>query len=106
MKSMSSPETRKRYSRAFSGEFVMDTTFQECIAMERIKRKTMGDFLMGLNSVEFIGNTFIDLYFNDFMIVDYLELVENIKFEDIIDRFNSHLKEDNVVLSIIKPLEK
>ncbi|MCK9443066.1 MAG: insulinase family protein [Tissierellaceae bacterium] len=73
---------------------------------ERIKRKTMGDFLMGLNSVEFVGNNFIDLYFSDFMIVDYLDLLENIRYEDIIDRFNSHLKEDNVVLSIIKPLEK
>jgi len=66
----------------------------------------MGDFLMGLNSVEFVGNNFIDLYFSDFMIVDYLDLLENIRYEDIIDRFNSHLKEDNVVLSIIKPLEK
>ncbi len=29
----------------------------------RIKKKTMGEFLMGLNSVEFIANSFISLYF-------------------------------------------
>ncbi|MFA5575998.1 MAG: pitrilysin family protein [Tissierellaceae bacterium] len=76
------------------------------IDFERIKNKAMGEFLMGLNSVEFIGNTFIDLYFSDFLIVDYLDLLESISYGDVIERFTEHLVEDSMVLSIINPLAK
>lgn len=69
----------------------------------RIKRKSIGEFLMGLNSVEYIANNFIDFYFDDFLVIDYLDLLESIKYEDIILRFNEHLTKDNVVLSIINP---
>ena len=59
---------------------------------------------MGLNSVEFIANNFVDLYFDDFLLIDYLEVLESIKYEDIIDRFKNHFNKDNVVLSIINPI--
>lgn len=71
----------------------------------RIKNKTIGEFLMGLNSIEFIGNNFVDLYFTDFILIDYLSLLEKVEYKDIIQRFNSHFTEENVVLSIINPLE-
>lgn len=70
----------------------------------RIKRKFIGEFLMGLNSVEFIANSFIDFYFDDFLLIDYIDLLDSIEFNDIIDRFKKHLTKDNVVLSIINPL--
>lgn len=70
----------------------------------RIKKKTMGEFLMGLNSVEFIANSFISLYFDDFLLIDYLELLETIEYKDVIERFNNHFTKDNVVLSIINPI--
>ena len=60
---------------------------------------------MGLNSIEFIGNNFIDLYFSDFLLIDYLTILESIEYKDIIERFNKHFTEENVVLSIINPLE-
>ncbi len=70
----------------------------------RIKRKELGNFIMGMNSIEFIANNFIDLFFSGFMITDYLELLKEIKYDDIIRRFNSHFKEENLSLSIIRPL--
>lgn len=71
----------------------------------RIKRKNLGSFLMGLNSIEFIANNFIDLYFDDFLIIDYLNLLEEIQYNDITSRFKDHIKEENLVLSIIKPAD-
>lgn len=71
----------------------------------RIKNKAIGEFLMGLNSIEFIANNFVDLYFTDFLLIDYLSVLEAIQYENIIDRFNKHFTEDNVVLSIINPLD-
>ncbi|MBU5313534.1 insulinase family protein [Tissierella carlieri] len=70
----------------------------------RIKKKSMGEFLMGLNSVEFIANTFISLYFDDFLLIDYLDILESIEYKDIVERFNNHFTKDNSVLSIINPL--
>lgn len=69
----------------------------------RLKRKAIGEFLMGLNSIEFIANNFIDLYFSGFLVIDYLDLLESIEYEDIVNRFNSHLTNGNLVLSIINP---
>ncbi len=71
----------------------------------RIKRKNLGSFIMGLNSIEFIANNFVDLYFDDFNLLDYLSLIETIEFQDLIHRFETHLSKDNLVLSIIKPVE-
>lgn len=72
---------------------------------ERIKKKEIGNFLMGLNSIEFIANNFIDFYFDDFLLIDYLTVLESIEYEELIKRFKGHLTNDNVVLSIINPLE-
>ena len=70
----------------------------------RMMKNSIGDFLMGCNSVEFLANNFVDLYFDGFLLIDYLDLLESIKYEDLIERFKEHFKEDNVVLSIINPL--
>lgn len=70
----------------------------------RIKKKSIGEFLMGLNSVEFIANSFISLYFEDILLIDYLDLLESIEYKDIIERYKNHFTKENVVLSIINPL--
>ena len=70
----------------------------------RIKRKNLGSFLMGLNSIEFIANNFVDLYFDDFNLLDYLNLIETIGFDELKERFTDHLTTENLVLSIINPL--
>lgn len=70
----------------------------------RIKNKNLGNFLMSLNSIEFIANNFVDLYFDDFVILDYLDVMEEIQYDDILKRFKKHFTSENVVLSIINPL--
>lgn len=72
-------------------------------AFERIKKKEIGQFLMGFNSIEFIANNLTELYFQDFLLIDYLDLLNEIKFEDIEKRFKEHFKEDMSVISIIWP---
>lgn len=70
----------------------------------RMKKNSIGDFLMGCNSVEFLANNFVDLYFDGFLLIDYLDLLESIKYEDLIERFKEHFNDENVALSIINPL--
>lgn len=72
-------------------------------AFQRIKKKEMGRLLMGLNSVEFIANNLTDLYFQDFFLVDYLDLMNEITFDDVLSRFEEHFLVENSVLSVIWP---
>ena len=72
-------------------------------AFERIKKKEIGHFLMGFNSIEFIANNLTELYFQDFLLIDYLDLLNEIEFRDIEQRFKDHFKEDMSVISIIWP---
>lgn len=101
-----SPDPKKLY-----GEIVnlIQKPVEEILDEEtftRIKRDNLGSFLMGLNSIEFIANSFTDLYFEDFLLIDHLDLMDKIKYEDILIRFKEHFKEENLALSIINPLEQ
>ena len=71
---------------------------------KRMKRNSIGEFLMGCNSVEFLANNFVDLYFDGFLLIDYLDLLESIRYEDVLERFKEHFKEESAVQSIINPL--
>lgn len=70
----------------------------------RLKKNELGNFILGMNSIEFIANNFTDLYFSDFMITDYLELLKEISYEDMVEKFDSLFNEENLSLSIIRPL--
>lgn len=70
----------------------------------RMKKNSIGEFLMGCNSVDFLANNFVDLYFDGFLLIDYLELLESIEYKDILTRFKEHFIDENVVMSIINPL--
>ncbi len=70
----------------------------------RIKKKNLGNLLMGLNSIEFIANNFVEMYFDNFNLLDYLDLIETITFDELKQRFKDHFREDNLVLSIINPI--
>ena len=73
-------------------------------SFNRVKNKNIGGFLMGLNSIDFISNSFLESYFDDFLFMDFLNLLESISINNIEDRMESYLSEDNTVLSIINPL--
>jgi len=72
-------------------------------SFERAKKKQIGEFLMGLNSIEYIANNFTDLYFQDFLLIDYLDLLEKINFDNIIERFKENFVEERTSISLILP---
>ena len=70
----------------------------------RIKKKSVGLNLMGFNSIEYIGNNFVNYYFLDFSFLDYLDICEKISYEDILNRLQTHFIEGNYVLSVVKQI--
>lgn len=73
------------------------------IEFERIKKKKIGNFLKYFDSVNFIANNFISYKFKDINLLDYLDVIKQVKFEEIEERLNSHLKEEYCVISIVEP---
>ncbi|HLS52468.1 MAG TPA: pitrilysin family protein [Tissierellaceae bacterium] len=69
----------------------------------RIKNKYLGAFLLRLNSMDFISGNFIELYFDDFLIIDYLDLMDSISYKEVVERFKHHFVEERSALSIIQP---
>ena len=73
-------------------------------AFQRIKNKNVGGFLMGLNSLKFISNYFIDNYFDGFLFIDLLDILDNIGIEDVEARLVEDMDEEGMVLSVVKPI--
>lgn len=74
-------------------------------SFERIKKKTLGRFLMGLNSIESIATSFVSLYYDDFLLFDFQELVESIEYEDIARRYEEHFDDSLSSISIIEDVD-
>ena len=72
-------------------------------AFERTKKKKIGHFLKYFDSVNFIANNFISYNFKKMNLLDYLEVIKDVKFEEIEERLKSHLKEEYCVISIVEP---
>lgn len=70
---------------------------------ERIKKKKIGMFLKYFDSIEFIANNFISYHFRGINLIDYLEALKNIQFEEVDKRFKNHFNEEYSVMSIINP---
>ncbi|MGL5330737.1 MAG: EF-P 5-aminopentanol modification-associated protein YfmH, partial [Peptostreptococcaceae bacterium] len=70
---------------------------------ERTKKKKIGHFLKYFDSVNFIANNFITYNFKDMNLLDYLEVIKDVKFEEIEERLKSHFKEEYCVISIVEP---
>ena len=75
------------------------------VGFERAKKKKIGEFLKYMDSMEFIANNFISYAFKDVNILDYLEVLKEVEFEDVENRLRTHFKEENCVISIIEPIE-
>jgi len=73
-------------------------------AFQRIKNKNMGGFLIGLNSLNFISNYFVDNYFEGFLFIDLLDILDSIEIEDVENRLVENIDEENMVLSVVKPI--
>ena len=70
---------------------------------ERTKKKKIGNFLKYFDSVNFIANNFITYKFKDINLLDYLDILKDVTFEEISERLKSHLNEENCVISIVEP---
>ena len=75
------------------------------VGFERAKKKKIGEFLKYMDSMEFIANNFISYAFKDVNILDYLEVLKEVEFEDVENRLRIHFKEENCVISIVEPIE-
>ncbi|MGL4797439.1 MAG: EF-P 5-aminopentanol modification-associated protein YfmH [Paraclostridium sp.] len=73
------------------------------VDFERVRKKKIGQFIKYFDSVNFIANNFISYNFKDINLLDYLEVIKEVKYEEIIDRLNNHLKEEYCVISIVEP---
>lgn len=73
---------------------------------ERVKKKKIGNFLKYFDSVNFIANNFLSYNFKDINLLDYLDELKSIKFEEVEARLKSHLKEEYCVISIVEPTTK
>ncbi len=72
---------------------------------ERIKKVIYSRFVRQFNHIERLANSFTSNMFKEINLFDYVEVYESITFENVVDRFNTHFKEENMVLSIVKPYE-
>ncbi|EOD01250.1 EF-P 5-aminopentanol modification-associated protein YfmH [Caldisalinibacter kiritimatiensis] len=68
----------------------------------RIKKKMIGYHMIDLNSIEYIANKFTSYYLVNTFLTKYMDILEGIKYDDIIERFNDHFTESNYTLSIVK----
>jgi len=69
----------------------------------RIKKKKAGEFIRIFNSVEAIGFQFISYYFNKIHLFDYIDLLEDIHYYDVIRSFNDIFDKGKSSLSVIRP---
>ncbi|MCJ0367903.1 insulinase family protein [Clostridioides difficile] len=70
---------------------------------ERTKKKKIGSFIKCFDSINFIGNSFISYVFKDINLLDYLDIIKDITFEEVEERLKEHFKEVYCVISIVEP---
>ena len=70
---------------------------------ERVKKKFMGEFISGFNSLEFIASNFVSYYHKNINIFDYLNVLEEITMEDVTKRLNSFFDFSRNATSVVMP---
>jgi len=71
--------------------------------VERSKRKMIGRFLNAYNSIEYIGKSYVGYLSRGLDLFDYLEVLQSLNQGDFVQRFKELFRDDNNVLSIVKP---
>lgn len=70
---------------------------------ERVKKKYMGEFIQGFNSLEFIATSFVSYHHKDINIFDYLKVLQGINMEDVTKRLNSFFDFSKHAISSVMP---
>ncbi len=68
---------------------------------KRQQRRILGEFLRNFNSLEFIANNFLAYYFRGINFFDYVEVLLEIKEEEVMERLKELFQEDFHACSII-----
>ncbi|TYP54952.1 EF-P 5-aminopentanol modification-associated protein YfmH [Thermosediminibacter litoriperuensis] len=72
---------------------------------ERVKKKYLGDFIQGLNSLDFIANSFISYYHKNINIFDYPRFLKQITFEEVSRRLYDFFDFNRMASSTVYPKE-
>lgn len=101
-----SGETRdpdKLYGRLLSGieEFKRTGLVEE--SFERTKKKVIGAFLSGFNSLEFIAHNYLAYHFKEADLMDYLEVAQEMTLDQVARRAEEHFDLGFHAVSVIMP---
>lgn len=72
---------------------------------EMVKKSRIGGFVRAFDSIENIANTFLMHYFEGIHFFDIYDILKSITLEDLNRRLKEHFVEDQMVLSIIQPIQ-
>ncbi len=70
---------------------------------ERNKRKLMGYHITDLNSIDNIATSYINYFYKNFSMLNYLDILESITINDLEERCKRFLNKKNCCLSIVNP---
>lgn len=71
---------------------------------DRIIKAMIGRYMRQFNSVERISHSFISVHFKGVSMFDYLDVYDKISLEYVNEVFREHFDEDNMSMSVIKPI--
>ncbi len=71
---------------------------------DRLIRSLYGRYMRQFNSVERISREFIPAYFRGANMFDYLQVYDKISFKYVNEVLYEHFKQDNLALSVIRPV--
>lgn len=71
----------------------------------RYKKKKIGEFLKLFDSITQIGRNFLSYRFRNIDLLNYLDILKKVEFEEVEKKLYNLFDEKNSVISIIKPLD-
>lgn len=72
-------------------------------ALERVRKKKIGEFLRALNSPEFIANQFTRYAFNDMNLFDVVDTLEKLTVDDVKHVMNDMIQEESFTVCEVVP---
>lgn len=70
---------------------------------ERVRKKFLGNYIQGFNSLEFIASAFVSYHHRDINIFDYPEVLKNISFDEAEKRLHQFFDLDRMAVSTVYP---
>ncbi|OWZ83322.1 EF-P 5-aminopentanol modification-associated protein YfmH [Natranaerobius trueperi] len=69
----------------------------------RVRNKLMGAYLKGFNSLEYLSNTFLNLYFAQDFLFDYSDIISKVSIDELQDRLINDLLNESKTASYLYP---